>query len=76
MKAAREICGRLFVNRNRQNDKDPDYYGSIIIGGQSLWTKGWIKEGPKGNVLALSMKPRDGKGKPEVAILSMGGRNV
>ena len=67
----------LFVNKVRQSEADPHYYGSMVIEGRLFWVKAWIKEAPNGNVLVLSLKPREGKGTTEYAVLSMGDdRNV
>ena len=35
--------GSLFVNDRKATEKQPDYKGSITIGGQKYWLSGWLR---------------------------------
>lgn len=45
----RELSGTLSRNRNRENDKQPDFRGSCTIDGVHYWISGWTKQGPDGS---------------------------
>lgn len=40
--------GVLFVNRNKRKQSDPDYSGTINIGGVDYWANGWINTARQG----------------------------
>ena len=51
--------GILFRNDRKDNDKHPDYRGSINVGGVEYWLSAWIREGQKGKFMSLSVQPKD-----------------
>ena len=60
--------GTLYRNENKQEEKHPDYSGSINVGGKDYWLSGWIKESKKDGkkFFSLSVKPKDSvKQKPK-----------
>jgi hypothetical protein len=53
--------GILFRNDQKQDDKHPDYRGSINIDGREYWLSGWRKETKKGTALSLSVQPKEAR---------------
>lgn len=53
--------GVLFNNREAKGDNEraPDYKGSINVNGEEFWLSAWIKEGQKGKFMSLSIKPKE-----------------
>jgi hypothetical protein len=53
--------GALFNNKARKEvDTDPDYSGSINVGGKDYWLNGWIKTSKAGaKFMSLSVKPKN-----------------
>ena len=49
----------LFKNENRQNDKSPEYGGTLNVDGVEYFINGWIKEGKKGKFFSGSIKRKD-----------------
>ena len=59
--------GMLYRNENKQEEKHPDYTGSINVGGKDYWLSGWVKESKKDGkkFFSLSVRPKgDAKAKP------------
>lgn len=55
--------GALFINdRKTPGSKQPDYKGSINIAGVEYWLSGWVKDTSKGEMVSLSVEPKDGPG--------------
>jgi hypothetical protein len=48
--------GVLFRNDRKENDKHPDYRGTINVEGHEYEISAWIKEGKKGKFMSLSVK--------------------
>jgi len=68
----RDNSGVLFKNENKDNEKKPDYKGSIMVDGNEYWLSAWIKEGKSGKFMGLALSPKDGQppaSKPVVADL-------
>jgi hypothetical protein len=59
----RDNSGILSRNEDKDgpgaNPKWPDYKGSVTAGGVDYWLSGWLKNGPHGKFLSLSLKPKD-----------------
>ena len=51
--------GTLAKNEKKDSPTHADYNGQINVQGKEFWLNGWIKEGPKGKFLSLSVKPKD-----------------
>ena len=54
-KDVRDNSGVLFKNENKDNDKKPDYKGSIVVNGQDYWLSAWIKTGKSGKFMGLEI---------------------
>lgn len=58
--------GFLAKNENKEAEQQPDYRGSINVGGLEYWLSAWIKTGKDGGKMAgkkffsLSISPKDG----------------
>jgi hypothetical protein len=58
--------GILTKNEDKEAEQQPDYRGSLNVGGCDYWLSGWIKVGKEGGKLAnkqflsLSISPKDG----------------
>lgn len=58
--------GALFSNKDaKRNDRDPDYKGSLNVGGLEYWVSSWIKVSKSGaKFMSLSVKPKQAAQKP------------
>lgn len=55
----KDNSGALFKNTDRRGDTDPDYRGSITVGGVEHWLNAWIKTSKAGaRYMSLSAKPK------------------
>lgn len=52
--------GALSKNNRRENDKHPEYTGSINVAGHDYWISAWVKDGKNGKFFSLSVKRKDG----------------
>ena len=56
--------GSIWKNEEKRDDKDPDFKGSLNVGGADYWVSAWKrKEGanPKSPALSFSVKPKEAK---------------
>jgi hypothetical protein len=53
--------GTLNKNDRKEKDTHADYRGQINIEGAEYWLDAWIKDGPKGKFMSLSVKPKEAK---------------
>jgi hypothetical protein len=52
--------GCLFKNDRKDDDKSPDYKGSLNVGGVEHWLNGWIRESKKGEkFVSLSVRSKE-----------------
>ncbi len=45
----RDMSGSAFKNRNRRNDNDAAYTGTVKIKGEELWINVWVKKDKNDN---------------------------
>jgi len=57
--------GVLFKNDRKENEKHPDYRGTINVDGHDFEISAWIKDGKKGKFMSLSVKEPFKKGEPK-----------
>jgi hypothetical protein len=50
--------GTLSRNKKKESPTHADYNGQINVNSTEYWLNGWIKEGPEGKFLSLSIKPK------------------
>jgi len=52
--------GALFVNDKKAKESQPDYKGSVDVGGTEYWLSGWKKVGKSGvKFLSLSVEKKE-----------------
>ena len=68
----RDNTGVLFKNDRKDSEKQPDYKGSLIVGGQDYWLSAWIKEGKGGKFMGLALSPKEPQEKPSERSKSTG----
>ena len=57
--------GSLFKNDKKDTEQQPDYRGSITIGGREYWLSSWIKSSKAGQkYMSLSAQPKESKPAP------------
>lgn len=54
----KELTGALFVNENKEHDRQPDYTGNVRIDGKDWRLAGWLTTS-RGNVDYISIKVTD-----------------
>lgn len=55
--------GVLFKNDKKARDNQPDYTGSINVGGAEFFLSGWIKRAESGRTyMSLSVQPKEQRG--------------
>jgi len=59
MEQKRDNSGVLFKNDKKEQEKHPDYKGSIMVDGNEYWLSAWIKEGKSGKFMGLAVSPKD-----------------
>jgi len=61
----REGSGILFNNSYKENPKQPDLKGEIMIGGKLMAIAGWKKQGQKGEFISVFISEKREAKKPE-----------
>jgi hypothetical protein len=61
MENRRDNSGVLFKNDKKEQEKHPDYKGSIMVDGNEYWLSAWIKDGKTGKFMGLAVSPKDGQ---------------
>jgi uncharacterized protein (DUF736 family) len=51
-----EKFGALFRNTKKTEDKQPDYRGNFMLGGNLYTIVGWVKEGKNGKFVSLKVE--------------------
>lgn len=59
--------GILSRNDRRENDRQPEFKGSINIEGVEYWLSGWVKESARGKFFSLSVKAKEERATPAVS---------
>jgi hypothetical protein len=54
----KEGQGSLFKNDKKQNEKSPDYGGTVIVNGREMRLSAWVKEGKSGKFLSLQISEK------------------
>lgn len=49
----------LFKNKEKRDDKDRDYNGTVNIDGKDYWLNGYIKQSDKGAFISCTVRPKD-----------------
>ncbi len=71
--------GSIWKNDRKENDKHPDFTGSLNVGGVEFWVSAWKrKEGAaaKAPALSFSIKPKDEQAAPKRADPISSGHSV
>ena len=55
----KDNSGSLFKNDRKENDKQPDYKGTVKIGGVEYWQSAWIKDVNGKKFFSQSFTPKD-----------------
>ena len=63
-RTVRDNSGVLFRSDRKDNDRAPDYKGSIMVNGTDYWLSAWIKEGKSGKFMGLAVSPKDTQAQP------------
>ena len=50
--------GTLSKNDRKEKPTHADYRGQITVDGKDYWLDAWLKDGPKGKFISLSVKPK------------------
>lgn len=58
----------LFKNKDKRDDKDRDYNGTVNINGVDYWLNGYIKQSEKGAFISGTIKPKDAAGQGAASI--------
>jgi hypothetical protein len=54
----KEGQGSLFRNDKKNNEKSPEYTGSIMVNGKEMRLSAWVKEGKIGKFLSLQISEK------------------
>ena len=57
----KDNSGTLFINNRKQNDRQPDRTGTIMIEGVEYYLSGWDKSGPSGDRINLAVTKKEAK---------------
>lgn len=60
--------GALFKNSRKEKDSQPDYRGSLNVGGTDYWISSWLQTSKAGDkYMSLSVQPKDEQKAPTIA---------
>jgi len=62
----KENSGSLFKNDKKEDEKHPDYKGTVLIGGVEYWQSAWVKDGKNGKFFSQSFTPKEASVKPQI----------
>ena len=54
----KEGQGSLFRNDKKNNEKSPEYTGSIMLNGREMRLSAWVKEGKSGKFLSIQISEK------------------
>lgn len=57
----KDNSGVAFKNDKKTKENQPEYKGSVRIGGVDYWQSIWIKDSPKGKYLSFAYEEKDAK---------------
>lgn len=57
----KDNTGTLFINNRKQNDRQPDRTGTVMIDGVEYYLSGWDKSGPSGDRINLAVTKKEAK---------------
>jgi len=58
--------GALFRNKEKSEERHPDYRGSLDVGGTEYWVSSWLKTSKAGEkYMSLSVQPKQPKVAPK-----------
>ena len=61
MSQQRDNSGVLFRDKERKNDRAPEFTGPATIDGREYRIAAWVKDGGKGKFCSLAFTPKDDK---------------
>jgi hypothetical protein len=71
--------GAIWKNDDKQNDKHPDFKGSLNVGGVEYWVSAWKRrpdQSAKAPALSFSIKPKDGQQQQQAVGDDMNGDRI
>ena len=61
----KDNSGSLFVNDRKEKENQPDYKGSMKVGGVEYWISGWKKTSNGKDWISFAYSPKLPQGQPQ-----------